>query len=99
LFGLRCFARSLWKQGVTGKYRAEYWRFIASAVRVAPRRFGHTIALAIVGEHMIRFTSEDVLPALKVAPTKRVLQPPRSGSDADITPSLVRLPKRIAVRA
>jgi radical SAM superfamily enzyme YgiQ (UPF0313 family) len=37
-FGLACLARSLWKQGVRGRYRAEYWKFLARSLRIAPRQ-------------------------------------------------------------
>jgi radical SAM superfamily enzyme YgiQ (UPF0313 family) len=63
-FALGCFARSLWRQGVLGRYRGAYWRFLLEALKVAPRRFDDAVTLAIVGEHMIRYTAEDVLPRL-----------------------------------
>ena len=75
--GLRSLASSLWRQGVLAKYRWEYWRFLARAVRVAPRRFPQAVAMAIVAEHMIRYTFEDILPRLAEAAPPRVSLPIR----------------------
>ncbi|MGZ3405998.1 MAG: B12-binding domain-containing radical SAM protein, partial [Polyangia bacterium] len=58
-------ARSLWHQGVRSRYRAAYWRFLARVMMRTPRRFFRGIGLAISGEHMIRYTAEDVLPRLR----------------------------------
>ncbi len=74
-FGLLCLARSLWRQGVVGRYRAEYWRFLFKALQVAPRRFSDAVTLAIVGEHMIRYTAEDVVPRLEAATPELLPRP------------------------
>jgi radical SAM superfamily enzyme YgiQ (UPF0313 family) len=66
-YALRCFARSLWKQGVRGSYRRAYWKFLLQVLRRAPRRFARAISLAVAGEHMIRYTRESVLPRLAAA--------------------------------
>jgi radical SAM superfamily enzyme YgiQ (UPF0313 family) len=63
-YSLGALVRSLWRQGVRGPYRGAYWRFLAQAVATAPRHFGRAVAAAIHGEHMIRYTFEDVLPRL-----------------------------------
>jgi radical SAM superfamily enzyme YgiQ (UPF0313 family) len=63
-YALRCVAGSVWRQGVTGNYRGAYWRFLGRALLRAPRRIARAIALAIAGEHMIRYTQESVLPRL-----------------------------------
>ncbi len=65
-WGLRILARSFWKQGVRAAYRREYWRFLFKAVARTPRQFARAVALAVVGEHMIRYTFEDVLPRLHI---------------------------------
>lgn len=74
-FALRTFSRSLWKQGLRSKYRREYWRFLGRALWVSPRQFSRAVALAVVGEHMIRYTFEDVLPRLRVAATSQPAMP------------------------
>jgi radical SAM superfamily enzyme YgiQ (UPF0313 family) len=61
---LACVLRSVWQQGVRGKYRTAYWRFLGQVIRHAPRRFARAISLAIAGEHLIRYTAEEVLPRL-----------------------------------
>jgi radical SAM superfamily enzyme YgiQ (UPF0313 family) len=66
-YAIRCLLRSLWRQGVKGDYRWSYWRFLAAVLRRAPRRIGRAVALAIAGEHMIRYTREAVLPRLAEA--------------------------------
>jgi radical SAM superfamily enzyme YgiQ (UPF0313 family) len=63
-YSLHALASSLWQQGVRGRYRAAYWRFLGQAALTAPRHFGRAVALAIHGEHMIRYTFEEVMPRL-----------------------------------
>jgi radical SAM superfamily enzyme YgiQ (UPF0313 family) len=66
-YALSCVLRSVWRQGVIGNYRKSYWRFMARVLRRAPGRIARAVALAIAGEHMIRYTAEDVLPRLDLA--------------------------------
>lgn len=66
-YALRCLLSSLWHQGVTGSYRLAYWRFLARTLLFTPRRLARALSLAISGEHMIRYTREDVLPRLHKA--------------------------------
>jgi len=66
-YALRCVLSSLWRQGVTGKYRRTYWRFLGQTLRHTPKRLARAIALACMGEHMIRYTEEAVLPRLTSA--------------------------------
>jgi radical SAM superfamily enzyme YgiQ (UPF0313 family) len=63
-YALRCVLGSVWRQGVVGGYRGAYWRFLAKVLRRTPRRIARAVALAIAGEHMIRYTREAVLPRL-----------------------------------
>jgi radical SAM superfamily enzyme YgiQ (UPF0313 family) len=64
---IACLLRSLLHQGVLSRYRGEYWRFLGQTLRRTPRRLARAIALAINGEHMIRYTAEDLLPRLRRA--------------------------------
>lgn len=66
-YALRCVLRSIWNQGVRGTYRRAYWRFIGSVLRWVPGRLPRAVALAVAGEHMIRYTRESVLPRLNEA--------------------------------
>jgi radical SAM superfamily enzyme YgiQ (UPF0313 family) len=66
-YALRCLLLSIWHQGLKGSYRRAYWRFFGKLLRHAPRRFTRAVALAIAGEHMIRYTRDVVLPRLAQA--------------------------------
>ncbi len=53
---LRALGLSLWNDGVTGRYRREYWRFLGRTVRRHPRRLGDAISLSVQGRHLILTT-------------------------------------------
>jgi radical SAM superfamily enzyme YgiQ (UPF0313 family) len=73
-YALRCVLSSLLHQGVLGRYRGAYWRFLGRALWRTPRRMARAFSLAISGEHMIRYTAEDVLPRLQQAIDQAVAQ-------------------------
>lgn len=73
---LKTLARSLWRQGVRSSYRSDYWRFLIKAVWRSPRQFSAAVAHAVVAEHMIRYTFEDILPRLVPTGEKRTVLPP-----------------------
>lgn len=56
------FLRALWKLGVRGDQRGEFRESLAFAARRAPHAFRTAVVLAIQGEHLIRYTREEVLP-------------------------------------
>jgi radical SAM superfamily enzyme YgiQ (UPF0313 family) len=62
-----CVARSVLVQGILGKYKLSYWRFLARVLLKTPRRLPRAFSLAIAGEHMIRYTADDVIPRLGMA--------------------------------
>jgi len=66
-YALACLLRSIWRQGLTGSYRKDYWRFFAQVLRHAPRRIARAVALAVAGEHMIGYTQQAVLPRIEEA--------------------------------
>jgi hypothetical protein len=74
---LTWLARSLWHQGVRAPYRAHYWRFLARVLRRTPRRLPRAIGLAMLGEHLIRYTVEDVVPRLQRGIAEARRSPPR----------------------
>jgi radical SAM superfamily enzyme YgiQ (UPF0313 family) len=89
---LEWLARSLWHQGVRSRYRGAYWRYLARVVRRCPRRLARAVGLALLGEHMIRYTAEDVLPrlarAIEEVRRERTHGPTaalRPASDVDVT--------------
>ncbi len=59
----RALFLSIWRHGIIGPARAAYWGLIASAIR-RPYNFRRAVALAIVGEHLRRYTHEVVQPRL-----------------------------------
>ena len=48
--------KTLWHVGLSGDYRATFWRFACRALRAG--RIGELIAVALVAHHMIRFARE-----------------------------------------
>jgi len=65
--GLRVLLRTLWSIGLRSPRRREFWGLVARTLRRAPHAFPRAIELAIQGEHLIRYTVEDVLPRLRRA--------------------------------
>jgi hypothetical protein len=63
-FALACLLRSLFYQGILADYRGEYWKYLWHALRQSPKLIPYAIRFAIQGEHMIRYTRDDVLPRL-----------------------------------
>lgn len=59
------FLRATWRIGVLGPRRRWFWKLLAAGLRrsgflAVPR----AVTLAVLGEHMIRYTTEEVLPRL-----------------------------------
>jgi hypothetical protein len=104
-YGLRCLARSLWRQGLTGKYRRAYWRFMGKVLRHTPQRFARALSLAIAGEHMIRYTHEVVLPRLAEAITETRVQEiasatkPAQGEARPCHRRVARMPRAVSSAA
>src|SRR5438105_259671 len=63
LEGLVMFARLLFGLGVLSPRRRHFWKLAASALR-RPHTFGRMMAVAVQGEHLIRYTREHVLPRI-----------------------------------
>ncbi len=61
---LAALARAVWSIGVRGARRGHFWRLLAVAARRGPTALAKAVALAIVGEHLVRYTDEVVLPRL-----------------------------------
>jgi len=66
-YAFRAVFASLWYQGVRGDYKSTYWKFITRVLWKTPRRLAYAFSLAVSGEHMIRYTADDVLPRLRLA--------------------------------
>ena len=63
LSDLRTLWMSIWRHGIVGPARRAYWGLLAAAVR-QPHNFRRAISLAVVGEHLRRYTHEVVRPRL-----------------------------------
>lgn len=62
---LAMLARAALAIGVLSPRRRFFWRLLRRALRRAPRIFARAVALAVQGEHLIRYTHKDVLPRLR----------------------------------
>ena len=61
---LAALVRILWGVGVVSPRRRHFWRLLAKAARRGPSALSRAVTLALLGEHMVRYTAEDVLPRL-----------------------------------
>jgi radical SAM superfamily enzyme YgiQ (UPF0313 family) len=59
------FARVLWRIGIVGERRRWFWRLVRQALRIGTLpAFAKAVTFSVLGEHMIRYTREEVLPRL-----------------------------------
>ncbi|MBI4509874.1 MAG: B12-binding domain-containing radical SAM protein [Deltaproteobacteria bacterium] len=65
--GLAIAWRTAITLGIRGSRRRRFWSFLARALRASPGHFAWAIVHAIQGEHLIRYTWEDVLPRIEKA--------------------------------
>jgi hypothetical protein len=61
---LRAFALALWKLGVVGPRRRHFWRLLATALPRGAAAVPRAVTLAVLGEHFVGYTAEEVLPRL-----------------------------------
>jgi radical SAM superfamily enzyme YgiQ (UPF0313 family) len=61
---LRPLLLAVWTIGMVGSRRAHFWRLAARGARRGLAGFSQAVTLAILGEHLIRYTQEVVLPRL-----------------------------------
>ncbi len=62
---LGALARALWWIGVRGERRRFFWRLLAHALRLrSVKALAKAITLSVLGEHLVRYTREEVLPRL-----------------------------------
>ena len=66
---VRATLTSLWRQGIAGSYRRDYWRFLARALWREPADLADALTLAVQGHHLITTTQQ----ALRVAEMKTFL--------------------------
>jgi len=61
---LRALWRAVWRLGIRGRRRQLFWRLVARALRRGADLLPRAVAFAIVGESLIRYTEEIVLPRI-----------------------------------
>jgi radical SAM superfamily enzyme YgiQ (UPF0313 family) len=61
---LRALGRAIWRLGVLGSRRRLFWRLVAKALRRGTDLLPRAVTFAIVGESLIRYTDEVVLPRI-----------------------------------
>jgi len=64
---LAALARAIWGIGIRGRRRLRFWRLLLQSLRHGLSGLPKAVTLAVVGEHMIRYTEEVVLPRLDQA--------------------------------
>jgi radical SAM superfamily enzyme YgiQ (UPF0313 family) len=55
---VKAFFRSLWRQGVAGSYRWEYWKFLSRTLVRHPGNMPNAVRLAVQGHHLILTTQQ-----------------------------------------
>jgi radical SAM superfamily enzyme YgiQ (UPF0313 family) len=61
---LASLLRALWGIGLRGPRRRNFWRLVARSLRRGPKAVAQAVQLAVLGEHLVRYTDEVVLPRL-----------------------------------
>jgi radical SAM superfamily enzyme YgiQ (UPF0313 family) len=61
---LGTFGRAVWRLGIRGPRRRLFWRLVARGLRRGTELLPRAVMFAIVGESLIRYTEEVVLPRL-----------------------------------
>jgi radical SAM superfamily enzyme YgiQ (UPF0313 family) len=77
---LRQLAKVLLVLGVVRPSRRHFWRLLRRTAVAAPHNLRRAIVHAVMGDHMIRYTREDVLPRLAEALAELRLERRRRGS-------------------
>ncbi len=57
-------ARAVWRIGIRGERRRHFWRLLLHSLRRGRRAFPQAVTLAVLGEHLVRYTDEVVIPRL-----------------------------------
>jgi radical SAM superfamily enzyme YgiQ (UPF0313 family) len=74
--GLRALVKAAVRLGVLSPRRSHFWRLLGRALR-KPHTFARAVAMAVQGEHMIRYTEEDVVPRLNAVLSNLPREPVR----------------------
>jgi radical SAM superfamily enzyme YgiQ (UPF0313 family) len=82
-YSLCTLMRTVWRLGVRAQYRLAFWRFFVTVLWRMPHLFARGISQAINGEHVIRFTRDDVVPKLAAAQASFALDLPSVSAIAE----------------
>ena len=69
LEGVGALLRSVVEVGLRSPRRRHYWRLLARALRHRRGQFAQSVAHAVQGEHLIRYTAEVLVPRIEAALT------------------------------
>ena len=90
-YAIGTLLRTVWRQGVRAPYRSAFWKFMGAVLWRTPRLVAKSISQAINGEHVIRFTREDVVARLASTQAKLHLE-----ASATFSPSGIEsIPRRV----
>jgi radical SAM superfamily enzyme YgiQ (UPF0313 family) len=81
--------RAVWRLGIRGRRRALFWRLVARGLRRGTDLLPRAVTFAIVGESLIRYTEEVVLPRLDrsiAALDGEVVSVERGGTRTELDP-------------
>jgi len=82
---LATFVRILFGLGVRSPRRRHFWRLLYKALR-RPQAFAKAMSIAVQGEHLIRYTREDVLPRIERALQDLSAEGPRRANPRPAVP-------------
>lgn len=59
------FGRTLWRIGFRGQWKGPFWHLLGQSLFKTPALFPWAVTRAVMGEHMVRYTHQVVLPRLE----------------------------------
>ena len=65
--GVKTGLLALWRLGILGPRRREFWSLLAAAVRRSPSLASWAVEKAAQGEHLVRYTAEHLVPRMREA--------------------------------
>ena len=89
---LAILLRTFFFVGVLSPRRGRCWRLLLKTLRLAPHAFAWAVAQIVKGEHLIRYTAENVVPRLELALAEVRLQRARCavrGADSKLAGEMV----------